>query len=128
MSQFPVPYKLIVSLALATLAAIFGVAGFVFLNASSTALPAPTAISLQCGVQECHGFDVTCGSKVPSVCTEQYALGDKCRSHASCRRENGTCTLIKDIGFESCVSCVKTCQNDFSTDPNALFQCESMCE
>jgi len=30
----------------------------------------------KCGIENCHGLDITCGSDVPDACTEIYMIGD----------------------------------------------------
>jgi len=77
-----------------------------------------------CGIQECHGLDITCGPDIPEVCTLLYKLGDNCRQFARC--ENGdTCQLVKTDAFVSCKSCAEEC--NAISDPVMVFECESKC-
>ena len=78
-----------------------------------------------CGVQECHGLNITCGSDVPDVCTEIYMLGDFCRQHAQCKVVNGECTLVENFNFKKCKECAENCQQ--IQEPNEAFLCEDYC-
>src|SRR3989344_7677156 len=69
----------------------------------------PPSVSTKCGIQECHGLDVTCGANVPDACTELYALGDRCRKYLSCVRDSSGCNLVKTLDFEKCRQCVEKC-------------------
>ena len=87
----------------------------------------------ECGIQECHGLDLTCGSNVAEICTEIYMLGDRCHQYASCAVVNGTCTFQQegDNFFDKCKSCVETCEeyydNASQANPDNLFLCEENC-
>lgn len=76
-----------------------------------------------CGISNCHGAEVTCGVPV-EMCTMEYALGDFCREFASCYLSNGYCELEKEPEFDSCISCVKKCQE---LDAMSGFECENEC-
>ncbi len=89
--------------------------------------PYTPSISGKCGIESCHGLEITCGPNVPEVCTEEYALGDKCRQYVSCGNVNGQCQLIKDPKFDECKACVEKCLEDFKNDPVKTFDCESKC-
>ncbi len=39
---------------------------------------------INCGIENCHGLEIKCGSNVPNFCTEVYEIGDKCRKYAKC--------------------------------------------
>ena len=80
----------------------------------------------QCGIENCHGLDITCGPNVPDVCTEIYMIGDSCRQYASCEIFNGECVLVKNNAFETCKSCVENCPES-NDDPAMLFSCENEC-
>lgn len=81
-----------------------------------------------CGVSSCHGIDIICEKTQPiEVCTDLYALGDRCRQYAECEEINGNCQQKKNQKFETCVSCVKECENENFSDPMKLFECESQC-
>lgn len=80
-----------------------------------------------CGVQNCHGMEISCGPDVAEMCTMEYQLGDKCRSLASCQNVNGSCTIVKQEGYTRCVSCVEQCNKTSGGDPSKAFACESTC-
>lgn len=78
-----------------------------------------------CGIQECHGLEITCGSDVPQVCTEIYKLGDFCRQYAGCRVVDGDCVLVTSEEFSTCKECVAKCISMPDGDP--AFLCEDQC-
>ncbi|MEI7433458.1 MAG: hypothetical protein WCJ93_04320 [Methanomicrobiales archaeon] len=80
-----------------------------------------------CGIQNCHGMEISCGPQVVEMCTMEYQLGDKCRSLASCQNINGSCTVVKQEGYTKCVSCVEECNRTAGNDPVKAFDCESRC-
>ena len=81
--------------------------------------------SSNCGVQECHGLDVTCGSNVPEVCTTLYKLGDFCRAYINCSVVDGVCALQTNQEFTLCKNCVSACEASF--DGIEAFDCENTC-
>lgn len=87
----------------------------------------PPQISGKCGMENCHGLDITCGPNVPDVCTEIYMAGDNCRQYVSCQIVDGGCQLIKTQRFNDCKSCVEKCSVDFEDDQIKFFECESKC-
>ncbi|MCD4782049.1 MAG: hypothetical protein K8S27_16110 [Candidatus Omnitrophica bacterium] len=78
-----------------------------------------------CGIENCHGLDISCGPNVPEVCTAMYALGDFCRQFAQCQTVEGRCQLVPSVQFQSCKSCVQNCMD--AKDPMRAFACESHC-
>ena len=80
----------------------------------------------QCGVANCHGLDIECGTPV-QMCTMMYQLGDKCRQYAKCGVASGKCQQIESPEFTACKSCVQKCEKDFPNDPDKAFVCESKC-
>ena len=96
-----------------------------FLSSYQTKIP--TQISAKCGLEGCHGLDVTCGSKVAEMCDEMYALGDGCRQFVKCGKTDGACQMVESEKFLSCKSCVKECQVKFTDEDIAMSQCESGC-
>jgi len=85
-----------------------------------------TNMGKACGVQGCHGLDITCGPVPPNImCTMEYQMGDKCREFASCEVKNGVCQQAVSTKFTQCKECAEQCQK--ITDPIASFQCESGC-
>jgi len=89
-------------------------------------LPSPQ-LSGKCGIENCHGLEITCGSNISEQCTMEYALGDRCRQYVSCKVVNGECRLIESAKFKECKSCVENCLRDFKDDSIRLFECESQC-
>lgn len=85
--------------------------------------PPPTN-QASCGIEQCHGLDVTCGSNVPEACTMEYRLGDFCRQFVTCSEVDNQCQRIEDPRFAECRSCVESCQE---TDPLESFNCEDAC-
>jgi hypothetical protein len=79
----------------------------------------------KCGVENCHGLDVKCGSNVPQACTEIYMAGDRCRQYASCKIVSGKCSLVAGKEFSDCKTCVETCME--KNDSIEIFSCESRC-
>jgi hypothetical protein len=90
-------------------------------NFTAVVMPAP------CGGENCHGPEISCGRNVTEICTMQYMLGDKCRALASCRYVNGSCTVVKQPGYDACVSCTEQCNRTAGNDPVKAFDCESRC-
>ena len=45
----------------------------------------PPQISRKCGIESCHGLDITCGPNVPEVCDMMSMAGDNCRQFVSCQ-------------------------------------------
>ncbi len=93
-------------------------------------VPIPNPIApATCGVQECHGLDLTCGSDVPQACTAMYQLGDGCMQFFECETANGQCGPKENTKFAACKTCVEQCMvkaNDLK-DPSEVFSCESEC-
>ncbi len=83
-----------------------------------------------CQALSCHGTDIQCGvQEDPIQCTEIYQVGDGCRQYAHCQTVGGSCMLIKEDFFDTCVSCVEKCEETFagSDDPSEVFLCENSC-
>jgi len=80
----------------------------------------------RCGMVDCHGMDIICGSGAAGVCTMEYQIGDKCRQFAQCGLVDGDCQLIESSEFESCKACVEKCIADFG-DSSEVFECEANC-
>lgn len=87
----------------------------------------PPQISGKCGMENCHGLDITCGPNVPEICDMMYAIGDNCRQYASCQVVNGQCRLEKTSKFDICKSCVEKCEQGFKDDGFKFFECGSRC-
>ena len=80
-----------------------------------------------CGIENCHGLDMTCGPDVPEMCTSVYLLGDRCRAFFHCELVEGECQPAENDDFEICKSCVEECLEEFEDDPAGLFSCEEQC-
>ena len=80
-----------------------------------------------CGVENCHGTDMVCGSNVVEACTAMYKLGDFCREFARCMVIEGKCQLAKDPPFDACVKCVRACEEYNYGTPMEAFKCEDQC-
>ncbi|OGG02427.1 hypothetical protein A2Z33_05200 [Candidatus Gottesmanbacteria bacterium RBG_16_52_11] len=87
----------------------------------------PSQISGQCGIENCHGLDITCGPEVPEACTAMYAAGDNCRQFASCRKTGNSCQVVLSPEFNDCKSCVEKCERESKDSQIDFFQCESKC-
>jgi len=92
--------------------------------------PKPGDTEEKCGFTSCNGYEqLDCSDQVPTMCPEVYKLGDGCRQYAECVTTNGSCELQTDSTFDSCVSCVEDCKQQFegTGDPSGLFSCEQQC-
>jgi|WetSurMetagenome_2_1015567.scaffolds.fasta_scaffold96319_2 hypothetical protein len=90
---------------------------------------APTIVPTlaTCGVENCHGFTVTCGSNPATACTNEMDAGDRCRQYASCQIVSGSCQLVTESKYDKCANCVKQCQNAYYNNPNQLMDCSQNC-
>jgi len=84
-------------------------------------------LSSKCGIESCHGLEITCGQNVPEACDAMYMAGDNCRMFVSCEKQDGKCQVVKSLRFEECKTCVQRCEAKFGSDPSAFFTCESAC-
>jgi len=80
-----------------------------------------------CGIENCHGLEITCGSHIPKICSQEYQIGDACRQYARCQIQNGKCQLVKSDKFNQCKNCVKDCEKNFKKNSLKLSQCEGKC-
>jgi hypothetical protein len=87
----------------------------------------PPQVSRQCGIESCHGLNITCGSNIPGACDTMYVSGDNCRKYANCQIIEGKCQLVKTQKFDDCKSCVERCLVDFKDDYIKLSECEGKC-
>lgn len=78
-----------------------------------------------CGVENCHGLEVSCGPNLPLVCTETYEVGDRCRQYASCQIVSGNCSLVEGKEFNDCKTCVEACTE--KKDSRDIYRCENQC-
>ena len=94
---------------------------------SSKPIKSPLQISEKCGLENCHGLDITCGPNVPEACDMMYMAGDNCRQFVNCQTIEGQCKLGKSPRFDSCKACVEKCERDYSDDQIKFSTCESNC-
>ena len=80
-----------------------------------------------CGLQTCHGLNLSCGYNSPIYCTAVYEIGDKCLEYAKCGYLNGICQPIENAQFTQCKSCVQACIDVNKDDSIKMFECESKC-
>jgi len=105
---------------------LFVIFMFLFvLGCSSQQNPGNISISSKCGIENCHGLDIKCGSNVPEACTMEYMLGDFCRQFAECKVINGNCRFVETANFTECKACVDECAK--IGDGNDAFACENDC-
>ena len=78
----------------------------------------------RCGIENCHGLDITCGPEVPDACTMDYQLGDFCRQFSVCEVIDGECQLVPNEIYDRCVECIKECEG-LGGEP--AFECEAEC-
>ncbi len=81
----------------------------------------------KCGIENCHGLEISCGANIPEACTMIYMPGDNCRQFAACEVIAGKCQLVVTDEFEACKTCVQQCEQNFLDDQMEFFQCESKC-
>jgi len=110
----------------------FLVIGFVFFLINKNYLPKfPQQIlspsSEKCGIENCHGLDITCGPNIPQTCTFEYQLGDRCREFAKCEIIEGKCQLVKSQKFTDCKTCVEGCLKKHQNNTVELLRCEEKC-
>lgn len=94
-------------------------------TATETPTPVPTAAA--CGIENCHGLTITCGSNIATACTAELNADDHCRQYASCQVVSGSCQLVKETKYDKCVSCVNSCKNSFINNPNQVLDCAQSC-
>lgn len=87
----------------------------------------PALLTKTCGIENCHGVNITCGPNVPENCTMMYQSGDNCRRLVSCQMVGSSCQLVTSLEFDACKSCVKNCEKQFGDDATKYFSCESQC-
>jgi hypothetical protein len=88
----------------------------------------PPVTATNCGITNCHGFDITCGDvSEPIACTMIYMVGDACRQFASCGVVNGTCQPVVSKKFNDCKTCVETCETKNKNNPVGASTCEDTC-
>lgn len=87
----------------------------------------PTETLGECGIENCHGLDITCGQNVPEFCSDIYRAGDNCRQFVSCQTIEGQCKLDRSSRFDSCKTCVEKCEQEYPNDQIKFFECESSC-
>lgn len=81
----------------------------------------------KCGIENCHGLDISCGPNIAQICDEMFMVGDQCRKYVSCQTKDGECQLISSSEFDGCKSCVEECKNLYKDDGVNLFECAGKC-
>ena len=79
----------------------------------------------QCGIVNCHGMDIKCGTNKGTLCTAVYQIGDGCRQFAKCEITDKGCQFVTNPKFEKCKSCVLDCIKN--TNQTQVFECEQNC-
>lgn len=85
----------------------------------------PAGQSSECGIEQCHGLEVTCGPNMAMVCTMEYRLGDFCRQYIDCAVIDGQCERVDQPQFAACKACLEACID--ADDPMGAFECEEIC-
>jgi len=108
---------------------IIGLAFFLITKNYPSKLPQkiPSISSEKCGIENCHGLEITCGPNIPKTCTFEYQLGDRCREFAKCEIIEGKCQLVKSQKFTDCKICVENCLKKHQNNQEELFRCEEKC-
>ncbi|MEI7603805.1 MAG: hypothetical protein WCJ19_02190 [bacterium] len=84
-------------------------------------------LDASCGVENCHGLDIQCGSNTNNMCTSMYQVGDICRQYAQCGLDNGSCQQIQNSNFTQCKTCVQNCLALNPSDSVKQIECEGKC-
>ena len=87
----------------------------------------PSPVSKKCGIENCHGLDITCGPNVSEACDAMYAAGDNCRQFARCQLNGSRCELQESPKLNACRECVKACEEKYKNNQMVFFECESQC-
>ncbi len=87
----------------------------------------PSYTKMRCGIENCHGLDITCGPNIPKQCTEEYQFGDRCRKYASCTIVEGQCLPSLSDKFFRCRECVYECKKKYADNYVLLSDCEINC-
>ncbi|MDD1703089.1 MAG: hypothetical protein LUQ31_08945 [Methanoregula sp.] len=85
----------------------------------------PTAVV--CGVENCHGVTVQCGSNPVQACTNEIDAGDRCRSYASCQVVDNVCQVVTQTKYDKCTACIQSCKDSYFNNPNMLDDCVQKC-
>lgn len=95
---------------------------------TTTETPTETPTVSACGIENCHGYTLQCGSNIATSCTSDIDAGDRCRKYASCQVVSGTCQLVKeDTRYDKCGACVQQCESTYYNNPNQLNDCADRC-
>ncbi|MBI2445672.1 hypothetical protein HYV43_04755 [Candidatus Micrarchaeota archaeon] len=91
---------------------------------AATAIPSPTVnASLQCGAEQCHGLDITCGSDVPQACTLEFRIpDDACLQYVRCQVIDGACQHANPQ-FTQCKQCVEQCKAENQDGQECIDRC-----
>lgn len=89
--------------------------------------PTPEETLVVCGMENCHGTEIQCGSNPVDVCTAVFSPGDQCRKYASCQVISGTCQPVYEAPFERCKNCIEMCASQYKDSPMLMSDCEQKC-
>ena len=94
---------------------------------ATTPAPTPELTPVACGMENCHGTEILCGSHPVDVCTAVFSPGDQCRKYASCQVVSGTCQPVYEAPFEKCKNCIEMCASQYKDSPMLMSDCEQKC-
>ncbi len=82
----------------------------------------------KCGLQTCHGLEVSCGPDIIEACTAIYMEGDRCLELVRCDVVGSECQQVDQEPFLACKDCVESCKEKYGDDePDKFFECEFKC-
>jgi hypothetical protein len=97
---------------------------FIFIKKDNLNQETEDTEKITCGIEQCHGLEVTCGQNVPEFCTAIYQLGDFCQQFVNCRTVENECKMMETEKFEACKTCVSKCERIEGVE---AFDCEAEC-
>ena len=97
------------------------------LSPATTQPTPPPALPATCGIEDCHGTDITCGPNPVDFCTAVFEPGDQCRQFASCQVIEGTCQPVYENRFAKCKNCVEMCASQYLNSPMLMADCQQKC-
>lgn len=92
-----------------------------------TTAPVAAQTTIVCGVENCHGVTVQCGSNPVDTCTSEIDSGDRCRKYATCQVVDNVCQVVTQTPYEKCKACIKSCSDSYFNNPNMLVDCSQKC-
>ncbi len=98
-------------------------------SATPTITPTPTATTTptngiqNCGPQQCHGLDITCGPNGPQACTMEFRIpDDACLQYVRCQVIDGVCQHANPQ-FAQCKQCVEQCKAENQDGQECMDRC-----